>query len=80
MHAELPDTGRVRWKQYDGKPSGSNLIWMAPRFDDGSMSVHVSGKYFWHDAAQAHRVVEEGHTRGKLVLVVDEDLAAALEV
>jgi NADPH:quinone reductase-like Zn-dependent oxidoreductase len=80
VRAGLPDTSRVRWEQYDGKPSGSNLIAMAPRFDDGSLSVHVSGKYFWHDAARAHRVVEEGHTRGKLVLVTDEDLAAALEV
>ena len=37
-------------------------------------------RYFWQDAAQAHRVAEEGHTRGKLVLIVDEDLAAAIEV
>lgn len=80
VHAELPDTGRVRWKPYDGQPSGSRLIRMAPRFDDGSLSVHVSAKYFWQDVAQAHRVVEEGHTQGKIVLVVDEDLAAALEV
>jgi NADPH:quinone reductase-like Zn-dependent oxidoreductase len=80
VRAELPDTGRVRWLRYDGKPRGSDLIRMAPRFDDGSLTVQLSGRYFWRDAAQAHRVVEEGHTRGKLALVVDEDLAAALEV
>jgi hypothetical protein len=28
----------------------------------------------------AHREAETGHTRGKLVLIVDEDLAAAIEV
>jgi hypothetical protein len=58
------------------------VVWVFVRGvrDLGSLSVHVSGKYFWHDAAQGHRVVEEGHTRGKLVLIVDEDLAAALEV
>jgi NADPH:quinone reductase-like Zn-dependent oxidoreductase len=53
---------------------------MAPWFDDASLSVTVQDRYFWHDAAQAHEVIERGHTRGKLVLVVDEDLAAALEV
>jgi NADPH:quinone reductase-like Zn-dependent oxidoreductase len=80
VHAELPEGGRVRWVPYDGTPSGSHLIRMAPWFDDGSLSVRISGRYFWHEAAEAHRVVEEGHTEGKLVLVVDEDLAAALEV
>jgi hypothetical protein len=40
----------------------------------------VQARYYWHDAAQAHCAVERGHTRGKLVLIVDDDLAAALEV
>lgn len=80
VHDKSPDTERVRWRQYDGQPSGSRLIRMAPWFDDGSLSVNVQARYFWHDAAKAHRVVERGHTRGKIVLVVDEDLAAALEI
>jgi hypothetical protein len=37
----------------------------------------VASRYYWHDAARAHREVEGGHTQGKLVLVVDEDLAAS---
>jgi NADPH:quinone reductase-like Zn-dependent oxidoreductase len=80
VHAELPDAHRVRWQQYDGQPRGSRLIRMAPWFDDGSLSVTVQARYYWDNAAEAHRVVERGHTRGKLVLVVDENLAAALEV
>ncbi len=80
VHAELPGAERVRWQQYNGQSRGSRLIRMAPWFDDGSLSVTVQARYFWQDAAQAHRVVEEGHTRGKLVLIVDEDLAAAIEV
>ena len=71
---------RVHWQPYGGQPSGSRLIRMAPWFDDGSLSVHMSARYYWQDAAEAHRVVEQGHTRGKLVLIVDDDLAAALEV
>ena len=80
VHAERPAAQGVRWEQYDGQPRGSRLIRMAPWFDDGSLSVTVQARYYWHDAAQAHQVVELGHTRGKLVLIVDEDLAAALEV
>jgi NADPH:quinone reductase-like Zn-dependent oxidoreductase len=53
---------------------------MAPWFDNGTLSVHVSSRYFWQDAARAQRKVSEGHTRGKIVLIVDEDLAGALEV
>jgi NADPH:quinone reductase-like Zn-dependent oxidoreductase len=42
--------------------------------------VHVSARYYWQDAAKAHRKTEEGHTRGKLVLIVDDDLSSELEV
>ena len=80
VHAETPDAQRVRWQQYNGQPSGTRLIHMAPWFDDESLAVILQARYFWQDAAEAHRVIERGHTQGKLVLVVDEDLAAALEV
>ena len=53
---------------------------MAPWFDDGSLSVHISRRYYWQDAAAAHREVAKGHTRGKLELIVDDDLAARLAV
>ena len=78
--AGFPDAARVHWRRYDTRPSGSRLIRLAPRFDDGSLSVHVSARYYWQDAAAAHRLVEQGHTQGKVVLIVDDDLAAALEV
>jgi NADPH:quinone reductase len=80
VHTELPATQRVRWRPYDGQPSGSRLIRMAPWFNDGSLSVTIARRYYWQNAAQAHRDIEAGHTRGKLVLVVDEDLAASLEI
>jgi NADPH:quinone reductase-like Zn-dependent oxidoreductase len=81
VHAsELPETDRVHWKAYNGRPEGSRLIRMAPWLDDGSLSVEVARRYDWQDAAAAHREVALGHTRGKLVLIVDEDLAAELGV
>ncbi len=74
---ELPDQRRVRWQRYDGQPRGSRLIRMAPWFDDGSLTVTLQARHYWQDAAQAHREVEQGHTEGKIVLIVDDDLAAA---
>jgi NADPH:quinone reductase-like Zn-dependent oxidoreductase len=77
---EYPGTERVRWQPYNGQPSGSGLIRLAPWFDDGSLTVELARRYYWQDAAAAHREVEKGHTRGKLVLIVDDDLAATLGV
>jgi len=77
---EYPDADRVIWRHYNGKPRGSRLIRMAPWFDDGTLSVEASRRYSWRDAAQAHREVARGHTRGKIGLIVDDNLAAALEV
>ncbi len=73
---ELPDGDRVSWREYDGQPRGSNLIRMAPWFDDGSLTVRVARRFFWTDAPAAHREIENGHTRGKLLLIVDADRAA----
>jgi len=36
----------------------------------------MARRFFWRDAQAAHQEVERGHTRGKMLLVVDEDLAA----
>jgi NADPH:quinone reductase-like Zn-dependent oxidoreductase len=82
VHAELPlpAADRVRWQQYNGQPRGSRLVRMAPWFEDGSLSVNIQARYFWHNAAEAQREVERGHTQGKIVLIVDEDLAAGMEV
>jgi NADPH:quinone reductase-like Zn-dependent oxidoreductase len=74
---EFPDSDRVQWKSYNGRPSGTSLIRMAPWFDDGSLEVHIARRFFWNEAAAAQREVGEGHVRGKILLVVDEDAAAA---
>ena len=40
--AAYPDADRVRWQPYNGQPRGSDLIRMAPWFDDGSLGVHIA--------------------------------------
>jgi NADPH:quinone reductase-like Zn-dependent oxidoreductase len=78
--AAFPDAERIHWQAYNGQPSGSRLIRMAPWFNDAWLSVEIAGRYYWQDAAAAHRDIEQGHTRGKLVLIVDGDLAAEMGV
>jgi NADPH:quinone reductase-like Zn-dependent oxidoreductase len=73
---DFPDAERVTWHHYIGQPRGSSLIRMAPWFDDGSLEVRIARRFFWSDAPAAHREIDTGHTRGKLLLIVDEDRAA----
>jgi NADPH:quinone reductase len=73
---DQPESERVHWLPYNGEARGSGLIALGPWFDDGTLTVHIARRFFWKDAAAAHREVEQGHTRGKMLLVVDEDLAA----
>ena len=80
VHTDYPDAQRVSWKPYNGQPRGSELIRMAPWFDDGLLSVEVEARYYYENAADAHRRVEKGHTRGKVVLIVDDDVARDWEV
>ena len=78
--APLPAGLPISWRPYNGQPRGSQLIRMAPWFDDGLMSVNVEARYHYENAAQAHRRVEQKHTRGKLILIVGDDLASEWEV
>jgi NADPH:quinone reductase-like Zn-dependent oxidoreductase len=79
VHAgSYPDGDRVHWETFDGQARGSGLIAMAPWFDSGALSVEIARRYYWKNAAEAHREIETGHVRGKLLLVVDDDLAAQL--
>jgi NADPH:quinone reductase len=81
VHAETyPEDDRVVWLNYNGQPRGSGLIALAPWFDDATIEVHVARRFYWKDAEAAHRELQAGHIRGKLALVVDDDLAAGLGV
>jgi NADPH:quinone reductase-like Zn-dependent oxidoreductase len=50
--------------------SGPDLTGLAERAVRGELVTAISGAYPLSEAATAHRVVEAGHARGKLVLTV----------
>jgi NADPH2:quinone reductase len=39
-------------------------------FDQGRLKIHVGERMALKDAAEAHKRIEEGHTQGKIVLIV----------
>lgn len=48
----------------------ASLTAIAEIIDAGEVSVHVEREFSLEEAAAAHRLLEEGHTRGKIVLRV----------
>jgi NADPH:quinone reductase-like Zn-dependent oxidoreductase len=48
----------------------ASLEAIADLVDAGELTVHVDREFPLDEAAEAHRMLEEGHTRGKIVLRV----------
>lgn len=70
---DSPTDGRVQLRRYNGPLEGHRLIRLAPALDKGALALVVSTRFDLDDASAAHRQVEQGHTRGKIVLDVAED-------
>ena len=63
----------VRATTYKVAPDASALAVVARLLDSGDLRVHVDRVFELEDAASAHALLEEGHTRGKIVLRVAAD-------
>lgn len=63
----------VRATSYKVTPDGGALATIARLLDSGAVQVYIDTVFDLADAAAAHRQLEEGHTRGKLVLRVSDD-------
>ena len=63
----------VRASTYKVIPDGGALATIARLLASGSMQVYVDRVFDLADAAAAHREIEDGHTRGKIVLRVSDD-------
>ena len=53
------------------RPDPTDLAALASLVDDGRLTVPVAKTFPLAEAAEAHRLSEEGHTRGKIVLTVE---------
>jgi NADPH:quinone reductase-like Zn-dependent oxidoreductase len=69
MMAEAAAAG-IRATGYKVAPDARTLDRITRLIDDGSVRVHVDRVFDLAEGAEAHRVLEQGHTRGKIVLRV----------
>jgi NADPH:quinone reductase-like Zn-dependent oxidoreductase len=69
LAAEAEDAG-VRWSGYSVSPDAACLAIISRLIDSGDLHVHVAEIFPLDDAAEAHALLERGHTRGKIVLEV----------
>ena len=57
---------------FSAQPDGGRLSALASMFDAGQLQMNLQEVVPLEEAARAHEIVEEGHTRGKVVLSVGE--------
>ncbi|WP_137843160.1 NADP-dependent oxidoreductase [Microbacterium sp. 2FI] len=72
-YAEAAEAAGVRATSYKVIPDGSALATIGRLLDSGSVQVYIDKVIDLEDAATAHREIEAGHTRGKIVLRVSDD-------
>jgi NADPH:quinone reductase-like Zn-dependent oxidoreductase len=51
--------------------SGEQMAAMNPLFEAGQLKTHLEAVFPLKDVAQAHKLVESGHVRGKVVLTIE---------
>lgn len=64
------DAAGVRFSGISVEPDHVGLEGLARLVDEGRLVPHVSHRFPLEKAADAHRVVEDGHALGKVVLIV----------
>lgn len=67
--ADATDAG-MRATSYKVAPDARVLDAITALIDDGTVRVHIDRVFPLAEAAEAHRMLEVGHTRGKIVLAV----------
>jgi NADPH:quinone reductase-like Zn-dependent oxidoreductase len=68
--AERASERQVRAENYVAHPDASELNEIRDLIDAGKVRPFVQAVYELHEVAEAHRRLEEGHVRGKIVLQV----------
>ena len=71
--AEEAEARGIRATGYSVSPDARTLSVITRLIDDGSVRVHVERELPLAAGAEAHRLIEDGHVRGKVVLRVAAD-------
>ncbi|NUT26589.1 MAG: NADP-dependent oxidoreductase [Streptomyces sp.] len=66
-----PDVFDYGGRYYFVRPDTEDLLRLSELAEEGVVSVHVSETFPLEQAADAHRLNQEGRTRGKIVVTVD---------
>lgn len=69
---EEAEAAGVRATGYKVSPNGATLAVMSRMIEAGDLRVHVDRVLPLAEVAEAHRLLEDGHTRGKIALRVAE--------
>jgi NADPH:quinone reductase-like Zn-dependent oxidoreductase len=72
-YAEAAAAAGVRSTGYKVIPDGGALATVGRLLDSGAVQVYIDRVFDLKDAASAHTELEQGHTRGKIVLRVSDD-------
>lgn len=72
-YSEAADAAGVRATSFKVIPDGGALATIARLLDSGAIQVYIDRVFELADAAAAHTELEQGHTRGKIVLRVSDD-------
>lgn len=72
-YAQAAEEAGVRATSYKVIPDGGTLATIARLLDSGAVQVYIDRVFDLPDAATAHTELEQGHTRGKIVLRVSDD-------
>ena len=71
-YADAAAEAGVRTTSYKVIPDGGALATIGRLLDSGSVQVYIEQVFDLADAPAAHRAIENGHTRGKVVLRVSD--------
>lgn len=72
-YAEAAEEAGVRATSYKVIPDGGTLATIARLLDSGAVQVYIDRVFDLAEVAAAHTELEQGHTRGKIVLRVSDD-------
>ena len=72
-YAEAAADAGVRATSFKVIPDGGALATVGRLLDSGAVQVYIDRVFDLKDAADAHAELEQGHTRGKIVLRVSDD-------